>query len=86
MVCCGRRIFANGPCECPMHCAVHCYSMILVNAKAVSTCPHIHTAAASTWSHVVLVEKNANATPKQKQKHIANPKSKAILKQPCGVP
>ncbi len=58
-----------------LHCAVHCYSTILVKKKPDDTCPHIHTAAASTWSHVGRVEKISYPTPKQAPKNVATTKS-----------
>ncbi len=42
---------------------------------------HIHMVGVSTWRYIVLVEKTAQPTPKQKPKHSPNPKRKANLKQ-----
>jgi hypothetical protein len=47
---------------------------------------HTHMAAVSTWLYVVLVVENSHATPKQKLKHNATPKSNAALLHSCGVP
>jgi hypothetical protein len=45
---------------------------------------HIHTEAASIWSHVAHVEENAFLTLKQKQKTVAKAKANAVLKQTWG--
>gem|GEM_PF-3268614 len=46
-----------------LHYAVHCYSMILVEKKAVDTCRHTHMPHTAAWSHVSRVEKNPHTTP-----------------------
>jgi hypothetical protein len=50
-----------------------------VNSLANSTYLHIHTAAASAWSHVGRVEKNAYPTCKQAPKTVAKAKQNPIL-------
>ncbi|MCL5876381.1 MAG: hypothetical protein M1540_01035 [Candidatus Bathyarchaeota archaeon] len=57
-----------------------------MNTKTVSTCPHIHIQLPSTWNHVSRVKEIAYATPKQKPKHVANPKRSRSQLQSCGVP
>ena len=58
--------------------------MVLVEKITSDMYFYIHTVALSTWSHVGGVQKNPYATPKQKPKNVAKPKSNRCLKQSCG--
>ncbi len=77
----------KGHASARLHCAVHCFLCFpkLSHARiSVDTCFHIHTAAASTWTHVSHVEKNAYPTPKQAHKTVAVAKRNVLLLQSCG--
>jgi hypothetical protein len=47
----------------------------LCRKKTNNTCFHNHTATASAWSHVELVQKNTYPTPKQTPRKVAKTKS-----------
>ena len=64
-------------------CCFLCSSAKVVKTFSGSTCLYNYNFAASTWSHVWVVELYAPATTKQTPKNVANPKSNRPQLQSC---